>query len=89
MERQGPSLSFRQKDRRLFLDMLREMRMKKGLRQSDLARLVGRKQGFVSKYEIGERRLAFLDLVAVCDALEVSIVDFVRRFDKERHRRQA
>ena len=89
MERQGPSLSFRQKDRRLFLDMLREMRMKKGLRQSDLARLVGRKQGFVSKYEIGERRLAFLDLVSVCDALDVSIADFVRRFDKERHRRQA
>ena len=89
MERQGPSLSFRQKDRRFFLDMLREMRVKKGLRQSDLARLIGRKQGFVSKYEIGERRLAFLDLVSVCDAMEVSIVDFVRRFDKERHRRWA
>lgn len=88
MERPAPSLSFRQKDRRLFLDMLREMRLKKGLRQSDLARLVGRKQGFVSKYEIGERRLAFLDLVSLCDALEVSIVDFVRRFDKERHSRQ-
>lgn len=84
MERQGPSLGFRQRDRRLFLDMLREIRRGKGLRQSDLARLVGRKQGFVSKYETGERRLAFLDLVSVCDALGVSVVDFVKRFDKER-----
>ena len=88
MEKQGPSLGFRQKDRRLFLDMLREMRIKKGLRQSDVARLLGHKQGFVSKYEIGERRLAFLDLVCVCDALDVPIVDFVRQFDKERRRHQ-
>lgn len=84
MERQAPSLGLRQRDRRLFLDMLRELREKKGLRQSDVGRSLGRKQGFVSKYETGERRLAFLDLVLVCDALDISMVDFVKRFDKAR-----
>jgi len=64
--------------------MLRELRLEKGLRQSDLGRKIGRKQAFVSKYETGERRLAFLDLVLVCDALEFSIIDFVKRFDQKR-----
>ena len=86
MGRSAPSLGLRQRDRRLFLNMLRELREKKGLRQSDVGRRIGRKQGFVSKYETGERRLAFLDFVLLCDALDISIVDFVKRFDQERRK---
>ena len=82
----APSVALRQRNRRLFLSMLRELRMQRGLTQTDVGRKLGRKQGFVSKYETGERRLAFLDLVLVCDALEVSIIEFVKRFDHERRK---
>ena len=39
MERHDANLGFRHKDRRLFLEMLRDMRVGKGLRQTDVARL--------------------------------------------------
>ena len=52
----------KQRERKIFLDLLRELRKQKGLTQGQLAKGIGAKQGFVSKYETGERRLDFLDL---------------------------
>lgn len=45
---------------------------------------MGVKQAFVSKYETGERRLDFLDLVGICDVLGISIVKFVEKFEVSR-----
>ena len=50
----------------------------------DLARLLGRRQAYVSKYELGERRLDLLELIAVCDSIGISLSDFVARFELER-----
>jgi transcriptional regulator with XRE-family HTH domain len=49
-----------------------------------MARSMGVKQAFVSKYETGERRLDFIDLVAICDVLGISIVKFAERFEASR-----
>jgi transcriptional regulator with XRE-family HTH domain len=42
---------------------------------------LGRPQSFVSKYESGERRLDFLDVLHICRAAGVPMEEFVRRFE--------
>jgi transcriptional regulator with XRE-family HTH domain len=74
----------RQGDKRILLDLLRELRKQKGLTQGQLAKRIGSKQAFVSKYETGERRLDFLDLVTICEALATSITKFAERFEGAR-----
>jgi DNA-binding XRE family transcriptional regulator len=73
--------SRKQRERTILLDLLRELRTQKGLSQDQMARAIGTKQAFVSKYETGERRLDFLDLVAICEVLNMSIVKFAERFE--------
>jgi transcriptional regulator with XRE-family HTH domain len=62
----------------------RELRKQRNLTQDQLAKSMGVKQAFVSKYETGERRLDFLDLVGICDVLGISIVKFAERFEASR-----
>lgn len=64
--------------------LLRQIRRGAGLRQEDLAQLLGKPQSFVSNYERGERRLDLLELRQICDAVGVPLVDFVRRFEEAR-----
>jgi transcriptional regulator with XRE-family HTH domain len=64
-----------------FLALLRAKRRDAGLRQADLARRLGQPQSFVSKYECGERRLDVLELRHICEALGLSLVDFVRELE--------
>jgi transcriptional regulator with XRE-family HTH domain len=49
-----------------------------GLTQVALAKKMKRPQSFVSKYEIGERRLDLVELQGICNALGISLTDFVR-----------
>lgn len=74
------------KDRRTFLRLLRQVREEAHLRQSDVAKALGTTQAYVSKYELGERRLDLLDLSAVCDATKIPLLDFVGRFQEARIR---
>ena len=76
--------SRKQRERAILLDLLRELRTQKGLSQDQMAKAIGTKQAFVSKYETGERRLDFLDLVAICEVLNVPIVKFAERFESAR-----
>jgi transcriptional regulator with XRE-family HTH domain len=76
--------SRKQRERRILLEVLRELRTEKKLTQAQLAKAIGAKQAFVSKYETGERRLDFLDLVAICEVLGISIVEFAARFEAAR-----
>jgi transcriptional regulator with XRE-family HTH domain len=62
---------------------LRKLRLAKGLRQVDLAQLLGEPQSFVSKFESGERRLYFVDVERICGALGVTLLEFVRDFTGE------
>ena len=64
-----------------FQELLRQIRLEAGLKQTELAKLLGQTQAFVSKYENGERRLDLLELRQICKTLGVSLLEFVSRFE--------
>jgi transcriptional regulator with XRE-family HTH domain len=70
-------------ERNRLLDLLRQVRTEAGLKQIDLAKKLRQPQSFVSKYESGERRLDLLELQQLCIALQISLTEFVRRFEGE------
>lgn len=74
----------RQKNRLLLRQLLRQAREDAGVIQHDLSRKLGRSQGFVSKYELGDRRIDLVDMADVCDALGISFLDLAKRFDQLR-----
>ena len=49
-----------------------------------MAESIESRQAFVSKYETGKVCLEFLDVVAICDALNISIVKFAELYDASR-----
>ena len=56
--------------------------MSAGLKQSDLADMIGAPQSFISKIESGERRIDLIELRTLCNALGSSLEDFVIEFEK-------
>lgn len=62
--------------------LLRQLRKEAGLRQEDLAKRLARPQSYVSKYESGERRLDLLELREIATALDMPLLELVRRFDE-------
>jgi len=50
----------------------------RGLTQMQLAVLLKRPQSFVSKYERGERRLDFIEVLEIADTLHIDVTDLVR-----------
>jgi transcriptional regulator with XRE-family HTH domain len=69
-------------DKETLRSLLRDIRQRVGIRQSDLAERLGLPQSFVSKYESGERRLDILELRLVCQALGLSMSQFVQELEK-------
>jgi transcriptional regulator with XRE-family HTH domain len=82
MEKSGPRLTANRKQQKALLSLLRELRTEAGIRQVDMARALGKPQAFVSYYESGARRLDLLELRQICKILGVTLVDFVRKFEK-------
>lgn len=58
--------------------LLREIRSSNELTQVEVATRLGKPQSYVSKYESGERRLDVAELMGVCAALDITLVDFAR-----------
>jgi transcriptional regulator with XRE-family HTH domain len=69
--------------RKLLLALLRQLRADAGFTQRELAKKLNQTQSFISKYESGERRLDPLELLQVCHALGISLVDFARKLEHE------
>ena len=63
-------------------ELLRQIRLGAGLRQEDLAQLLGKDQWFVSRYESGERRLDLIELRSICQAVGISLGELVKRFEE-------
>src|SRR5437762_12231653 len=63
--------------------VLRQLRLGAGLRQRDLATRLKEPQSFVSKYESGERRLDLIELRQICQAVGVTILELVKRFEEQ------
>ena len=64
----------------LLLALLRQLREDVGLTQTSLAERLGRPQTFVSKSELGERRLDLEELRQLCSALDLGLVEVVERW---------
>jgi transcriptional regulator with XRE-family HTH domain len=62
-------------------NLLRQARIDASLTQSDLAKRLGQPQSFVSKYESGERALDLVELRRICNAVGVSVLDLVRKWE--------
>ena len=60
--------------------LLKQIRLEADLTQSQLAEKIGQTQSYVSKYESGEQRLDLIELEAVCEAVGISLADFVERY---------
>jgi transcriptional regulator with XRE-family HTH domain len=59
--------------------LLRKIREEAGLSQTALAEKLGKPQTFVSKSEIGERRIDFLETLDFCAACGVSASQLIER----------
>lgn len=60
--------------------MIRESRESKGVTMRQLAERLDRPHTVIAKIESGERRVDLVELEAICDALGISLVEFVRRY---------
>ena len=63
--------------------LLRDFRNGAGLRQSDVAELLGQPQSVVSKYETGERRVEITELIALCECFGITPQEFFTALDAE------
>jgi len=61
--------------------ILRKMRKEANLRQLDLANKLSKPQSFVSKYESGEKTLDFFEVKEICDVLNISLSDFIKKIE--------
>ncbi len=68
---------------KLFLGLLRQLRRENGVTQVALAELLGKPQSYVSKYELGERRIDVVEAIEICRALDADFVALVQRFLKK------
>ena len=53
-----------------FLELLIAARRDAGLNQTELGKLLGRRQTFVSKIETGERRIDLVEFLIIAEALD-------------------
>ncbi len=66
--------------KRTLVTLLRRLRIEANLTQAQLARNIGQTQSYVSKYEAGEQRLDLMELESICDALGISLLEFVESY---------
>jgi transcriptional regulator with XRE-family HTH domain len=72
----GSSKALHTRRYRAFLERLRQARIESGLTQSGLAAKLGRPQTWVSKCELGERRVDFVELEDIAGACERPLTFF-------------
>ncbi|KON48553.1 helix-turn-helix domain-containing protein [Mariprofundus ferrooxydans] len=63
--------------------LLRELRKESNLTQVQLAAKINRRQAYVSKYELGERRLDLLEIYDICTACGITLVELFERIEPE------
>jgi transcriptional regulator with XRE-family HTH domain len=64
----------------IFREMLKEARVTAGLTQEQVADGLGKPQNHVSKYERGERRLDYTEVLEIADVIGFDIADFTKRY---------
>jgi transcriptional regulator with XRE-family HTH domain len=64
------------------VSLLRKLRLEAGLTQVQLAARLETDQAYVSRYENGQRRLDVLDVREICEAVGITLEEFVKRLEK-------
>lgn len=75
--------SINTREAKLVAEMLYQLRVSMGLRQSDLAKKLQMPQSFVSKLESGERRIDIIELRNILKHLNTNIVEFATALEKK------
>lgn len=75
--------SLNSKENKLLLEMLYQLRVSSGLRQSDLADQLKVPQSFISKIESGERRIDFIELREILKCFNTNIMEFLTEFENK------
>lgn len=70
---------------RRLCDWLVARRQSQSLTQVQLAERLGRPQSFVSKYERGERRLDFVEVFEIAEALQADMCDLVTELRRSKN----
>ena len=70
-------------DYTVFIRLLKKIRLEKEMTQAELARRLEIEQTYVSRIERQERRLDPAELRMWCQALDISTVDFMYRYELE------
>lgn len=73
------------KEYAIFLSNLRLARKAAGLTQEQMAKRLHQTQSFVSKCERGERRIDVVELRSFCQAIGISLTDFVQNLEMTIH----
>lgn len=63
--------------------VLRGFRENNSLTQAGLSKTLGKPQSYVSKYESGERKLDFIEVLKICEALNVSMQELLERYAQQ------
>ncbi|MCK5241817.1 helix-turn-helix transcriptional regulator [bacterium] len=74
--------TLRSQEQKALQKLLIDLRKEAGLLQADLAKKLDKPQSFVSKYEIGERRLDLIEVHYICKALGIQFSKFAKKIEK-------
>ena len=79
----APHLSSLRSDLYRMIELLVQARKDAGITQIELGRRLGQRQTFVSKFELGERRLDVAEFVAVARAIGADPKELIEAADRE------
>jgi len=68
---------------KILIDCLKQFRKSANLTQLELAERIGTDQTYISKYERCERRLDIIELMAICQGLNIKFSKFVRVYEDQ------
>lgn len=64
-----------------FLELLKQVRLEAGLTQVELSKKLETSHSRISDYERGERRLDIIQMRQYCEAVGITLQEFVERFE--------
>lgn len=66
---------------RALISLLKKYRLNSNMTQNELATILDCDQGYVSKYESGQRRLDVIEVRTICKYLGIDFVDFANQLE--------